>query len=364
MTAGIFAHWPNRITALRFLGAAALFVVLALYCDVAPEAVDARSGSFKAAFWLFIATAVSDVLDGYLARRGNHVTAFGRIADPFVDKVLVMGAMVFLAVLPWSRHFFPAWIVSWILAREFLVTASAATSRARRGVPADWFGKVKMFLQCFAVGIVLGLAAFQFSAAAEALGPGRRVVSCSPRCWPRSARASPTCSRRAASWRSATLEARQARSCLVRLPGLLAVRPGHVRDAGRRGDRVGAVRLAALSAVAGRRSGGLLRGGASAGSMGRSLRGQEGSGHLRARRSARLPDHRGLDDGSEPARPGGGVLRVPLLRRVQAAPGAQGRAPAGGDGILLDDVVAGVYGFVLVMLPARLLVDVPWTVVG
>ena len=168
MTAGIFAHWPNRITALRFLGAAALFVVLALYCDVAPEAVDARSGSFKAAFWLFIATAVSDVLDGYLARRGNHVTAFGRIADPFVDKVLVMGAMVFLAVQPWSRHFFPAWIVVAILAREFLVTAIRGYVE-KLGVefPADWFGKAKMFLQCWAVGIVLGLAAFQFSAAAE-----------------------------------------------------------------------------------------------------------------------------------------------------------------------------------------------------
>jgi CDP-diacylglycerol--glycerol-3-phosphate 3-phosphatidyltransferase len=169
MTAGIFAHWPNRITALRFLGAAALFVVLALYGDVAPEGVDARSSIFKAAFWLFIATAISDILDGYLARRGNHVTAFGRIADPFVDKVLVMGAMVFLAVEPWSRHFFPAWIVVAILAREFLVTAIRGYVE-KLGVefPADWFGKAKMFLQCWAVGIVLGLAAFQFSAAAEA----------------------------------------------------------------------------------------------------------------------------------------------------------------------------------------------------
>jgi CDP-diacylglycerol--glycerol-3-phosphate 3-phosphatidyltransferase len=168
MTAGIFAHWPNRITALRFLGAAALFVVLALYGDVLPEGVEARSGYFQAAFWLFIATALSDILDGYLARRGNHVTAFGRIADPFVDKVLVMGAMVFLAVEPWSRHFFPAWIVVAILAREFLVTAIRGyVEKVGVEFPADWFGKGKMFLQCCAVGIVLGLAAFKFSAATE-----------------------------------------------------------------------------------------------------------------------------------------------------------------------------------------------------
>ena len=50
------------------------------------------------------------------------------------------------------------------------------------------------------------------------------------------------------------------------------------------------------------------------------------------------------------------VLKPRLARKAEHLPG--------GDGILLDDVVAGVYGFVLVMLPARLLIDVPWTVVG
>jgi phosphatidylglycerophosphatase A len=50
------------------------------------------------------------------------------------------------------------------------------------------------------------------------------------------------------------------------------------------------------------------------------------------------------------------VFKPRLARKAEHLPG--------GDGILLDDVVAGVYGFVLVMLPARLLVDVPWTVVG
>jgi CDP-diacylglycerol--glycerol-3-phosphate 3-phosphatidyltransferase len=168
MTAGIFAHWPNRITALRFVAAAGLFVVLALWGDVPADRVEEHSGVFQLAFWLFIATALSDILDGWLARRGNHVTAFGRIADPFVDKVLVMGTMVFLVVLPWSRAWFPAWIVVAILAREFLVTAIRGyVEKLGIEFPADWFGKAKMFLQCWAVGIVLGLAAFRFSEAAE-----------------------------------------------------------------------------------------------------------------------------------------------------------------------------------------------------
>lgn len=164
MAHGVFAHWPNRITALRFVGAAALFAVLALWCDVPPEQVAERRGKIELSFWLFIAVALSDILDGWLARRGNQITAFGRIADPFVDKVLVMGTMIFLAVLPWSRHFFPAWVVVVVLSREFLVTGIRGyVESLGQAFPADWFGKVKMLVQCWAVGIALGLEAFEFS---------------------------------------------------------------------------------------------------------------------------------------------------------------------------------------------------------
>ena len=171
---GIFQHWPNRITALRFLGALGLFAILALHGS---DPVDAGADRSLAqyAFWLFVITAASDVLDGWLARRGNQVTAFGRIADPFVDKVLVLGAMVFLAVMPWSRSWFPAWIVVVILAREFLVTGIRGYVESLGSqFPADWFGKVKMVTQCSAVGVVLGLRAFELSDAAQ--GFWRRVA--------------------------------------------------------------------------------------------------------------------------------------------------------------------------------------------
>jgi len=164
MSEGVFAFWPNRITALRFLGALALFVVLALLGERDAEEIRAQRGSLLLAFWLFIAVAVSDILDGWLARRGNQVTAFGRVADPFVDKVLVLGTMIFLAVLPWSRQWFPAWIVVVILAREFLVTGIRGYVESVGGqFPADWFGKIKMLTQCLAIGIVLGMFAFDFS---------------------------------------------------------------------------------------------------------------------------------------------------------------------------------------------------------
>lgn len=150
---GVFQHWPNRITALRFVGALALFMLFALYGDNPAEAI---RWQIHFAFWLFVAVAATDFLDGYLARRDNLVSAFGRIADPFVDKVLIVGAMVYLANMPWSQHMLPASVVVIILAREFLVTAIRGWVESEgHEFPADWFGKVKMIVQCIAVGAVM-----------------------------------------------------------------------------------------------------------------------------------------------------------------------------------------------------------------
>lgn len=166
MRDGIFKYWPNRITAARFVGAAALFVLLSQFTGSNAEAAAAARPRMLLVFWLFILIAVSDVLDGWLARRGNHITAFGRIADPFVDKVMVLGAMIYLAVCPWSQTWFPAWIVVVILAREFLVTGLRGyVESLGEQFPADVFGKIKMFTQCFAVGIVIGMFAFEWSPA-------------------------------------------------------------------------------------------------------------------------------------------------------------------------------------------------------
>lgn len=154
----VFAHWPNRITALRFLGSLVLFVVLSLWGE---EGAGREQATLQVCFWLFISIAATDFLDGYLARRGNFVTAFGRIADPFVDKIMVLGTMIFLAVLPWSRPWFPAWIVVIVLAREFLVTGIRGYVESQgREFPADWFGKIKMIIQCIAIGAVMGRFAF------------------------------------------------------------------------------------------------------------------------------------------------------------------------------------------------------------
>ena len=87
MREGIFAYWPNRITLMRFVGSLVLFLILSLWGDRHPAEVKTF---LNFAFWLFVVIASTDFLDGYLARRGNRITGFGRIADPFVDKVLVV----------------------------------------------------------------------------------------------------------------------------------------------------------------------------------------------------------------------------------------------------------------------------------
>ena len=172
---GVFEHWPNRITALRFVGALLLFALLA----VKGEEAAAEPGSlFMAiAFWLFIVTCLSDWLDGYLARSQNVVTAFGRIADPFTDKVLVLGTMIFLATMDWSRHLMPAWIVVVILAREFLITGIRGyIESVGKPFPADRFGKLKMVLQCLALGAALGWKAFEWGSLADSIELFARVT--------------------------------------------------------------------------------------------------------------------------------------------------------------------------------------------
>jgi phosphatidylglycerophosphate synthase len=75
MREGIFAHWPNRITLVRFLGSLLLFTILSIWGEARPEDV---ATWLRFAFFLFVFIAATDFLDGYLARRNHQVTAFGR----------------------------------------------------------------------------------------------------------------------------------------------------------------------------------------------------------------------------------------------------------------------------------------------
>ena len=162
--AGVFAYWPNRITMIRFVGSIVLFGIFALVGDRPPEEIAANRTPYLVAFVLFVFVAATDFLDGYLARRDQVVTAFGRIADPFTDKVLILGTMIYLATMEWSEPWMPTSIVVAILAREFLVTGIRGYIESLgREFPADGFGKLKMIVQSAAVGGVIWIQAFSWS---------------------------------------------------------------------------------------------------------------------------------------------------------------------------------------------------------
>ena len=147
---------PNSITLGRLLITAGTFVCLELIADP-----NAPNGTLAwVAFALFLVAAVTDFFDGYFARRYGMVTAFGRVADPFADKVLICGTLVILLKFPVARELLPAWLVVVILAREFLVTAVRGLVEASgEAFPADRFGKYKMLAQCVTASALLTLVA-------------------------------------------------------------------------------------------------------------------------------------------------------------------------------------------------------------
>ena len=144
---------PNSITMGRLLLCLILFVLLALL----PASQPLPAWQIWAAVVLFIVAAASDFLDGFLARRYGQVTRFGRVADPFVDKILILGTAVFLCSRPETSALLPPWMVVVILGREFLVSGIRSLAEAE-GIDfsATWSGKWKFTVQALALGFLLG----------------------------------------------------------------------------------------------------------------------------------------------------------------------------------------------------------------
>ncbi len=150
---------PNQITLARLVLAIIFFCLVGAF--EWPRRAE-RAWMIEVAFWLFIVAALSDILDGYLARKQNQVTSFGRILDPFVDKILVCGGFILLLGPGYhdssgtSVTGLAPWMVVVMIAREFLVTSLRGFSEAA-GTPyaANLWGKVKMLLQSITIPLIL-----------------------------------------------------------------------------------------------------------------------------------------------------------------------------------------------------------------
>ncbi|MGV2998704.1 CDP-diacylglycerol--glycerol-3-phosphate 3-phosphatidyltransferase [Streptococcus suis] len=135
---------PNALTVGRILVIPIFILLLTVWKDAL---------SHYLAAIIFALASVTDYLDGYLARKWQVVTNFGKFADPMADKILVMTAFIMLVEL----GFAPAWVVAIIICRELAVTGLRLLLVENGGtvLAAAMLGKIKTFSQMFAIIFLL-----------------------------------------------------------------------------------------------------------------------------------------------------------------------------------------------------------------
>ena len=156
---------PNRVTLARLVLAIVFFVLLSQYSQLQP-----KPWMLDVAVAIFIIAAVTDILDGYLARKFGQETPLGRVLDPFVDKVLVCGAFIlfvgpgFVDATGYNVTEVRGWMVVVIVGRELLVTGLRGFNESRGlAFGASLHGKLKMWMQSIAAPVILFIVAHEAS---------------------------------------------------------------------------------------------------------------------------------------------------------------------------------------------------------
>lgn len=145
---------PNILTGLRLAAGVVMFAMMA---GAAPGALEAwlspeTQGRFSVwAFWIFVIAASTDWVDGYLARRYDIVSDFGKLWDPIADKLLTGAGFIGLAILGEISW----WIVAIILVREWGITIHRLIVVNDHVVAAAWMGKLKTAVQGIALAWAL-----------------------------------------------------------------------------------------------------------------------------------------------------------------------------------------------------------------
>jgi CDP-diacylglycerol--glycerol-3-phosphate 3-phosphatidyltransferase len=183
----MFRHVPNALTASRLLLAGVFFVMLAYYQNQGDLPRPGDALWLNLALIVYVLALVTDFFDGYLARRWKVEGAFGRVVDPFVDKVLVLGSFIFFAgknfTEPWNQPDQIAsprnvttitgvvpWMVVVILARELLVTSLRGTMESSgEAFGAQLSGKLKMGFQSGTILVILLFVNYRRSLRGDAL---------------------------------------------------------------------------------------------------------------------------------------------------------------------------------------------------
>lgn len=131
----------NKITLIR-MAMIPFFIIFAL--------LGTKTGDIIALV-LFIVASGTDFLDGYVARKYNQITDFGKFVDPLADKLLVTAALIIFV----QNGYLAAFMVFIILAREFIITSLRNVAAAKgKVIAAAWSGKVKTCIQILGIIII------------------------------------------------------------------------------------------------------------------------------------------------------------------------------------------------------------------
>jgi cardiolipin synthase (CMP-forming) len=145
---GILKHVPNLLTGMRLACAPALAMLLA-------------SGDDRAALGIFAFAGLSDAADGFLAKRFNLATSFGRFLDPAADKLLMLASFLALAALDKT----PIWLAVLVIARDVAIVAGILLARFLElpvKIEPLAIGKISTAVQIGYIAFVLVVLSFGF----------------------------------------------------------------------------------------------------------------------------------------------------------------------------------------------------------
>ncbi len=139
---------PNKLTIFRIILVPVMVIIP--YLPIQGEFYGIQI-SFIIMDTIFIIASITDKLDGYLARKNNQVTTFGKFLDPLADKILVLSAMLILVES--QVYKLPVWIPIIVLAREFIVSGYRLVAVEKGGtvIAASIWGKLKTVTQMIAI---------------------------------------------------------------------------------------------------------------------------------------------------------------------------------------------------------------------
>ena len=135
----MFKHVPNILTIIRFL----LIPVIVIF---------ALNDNYVATIIVLTISGITDILDGYIARKFNFITDFGKLMDPLADKATQVTLLTVLAI----KKIIPFWIITVVLLKEFIMIAGASFLYGKElVVSSKWYGKLSTVL--FYIAIVFSL---------------------------------------------------------------------------------------------------------------------------------------------------------------------------------------------------------------